>query len=178
MPVFSEWGLYVGLVVLLAIAPTAQAATFTVTSLADAADASPGDGICAAPSGACTLRAAIQEANALAGPDMITVPAGGFRLTLGDLSVTDDLIITGASSSATVIGAARGARVLTIASSANVTISALQIQRGSVNWGGGLRNDGTATLNDVIFARNKAPGGPAYGYGGAVYNAGILQLTN
>jgi CSLREA domain-containing protein len=51
-------------------------ATFQVDSQADAVDDLPGDGICTTSSGACTLRAAVQETNALAGPDVITLPAG------------------------------------------------------------------------------------------------------
>jgi CSLREA domain-containing protein len=47
-------------------------ATFTVNSTGDAVDANKGDGICAASDGTCTLRAAIEEANALAGADTIT----------------------------------------------------------------------------------------------------------
>jgi len=178
MPGFWERQMRLAFLVVLTLASAAHAASFAVTSLTDGADATPGDGICAAAAGGCTLRAAIQEANALAGPDAITVPAGALRLTLGDLGVTDDLTLTGAGSSATIISATRGARVLTIADSAHVTISGMQLQRGSVNWGGGLRNDGTATLNDFVFARNKAPGAPGVGYAGAVYTDGILQLTN
>jgi CSLREA domain-containing protein len=49
----------------------AQGATFTVNSTGDGADASPGNGACATSGGVCTLRAAIQEANALAGTDTI-----------------------------------------------------------------------------------------------------------
>ena len=40
-------------------------ASFTVNSLGDTANANPGNGACADASGNCTLRAAIQEANAL-----------------------------------------------------------------------------------------------------------------
>ncbi len=47
-------------------------ATFTVNSTGDAVDANKGDGICAASDGTCTLRAAIEEANYLAGADTIT----------------------------------------------------------------------------------------------------------
>src|SRR5690606_38888623 len=59
---------------------TAHAATFTVNNTADAPDANPGDGICATASGVCTLRAALQEANAAAGADTINVPAGTYTL--------------------------------------------------------------------------------------------------
>ena len=39
------------------------AGTFTVNSLGDTPDAVPGNGLCADAGGACTLRAAIEEAN-------------------------------------------------------------------------------------------------------------------
>ena len=56
--------------------PPAQGnATFTVNSVVDAVDANPGNGICTTAGGICTLRAAIQETNALAGADIITLPA-------------------------------------------------------------------------------------------------------
>ena len=62
----------------------AQAADFTVNDLTDAVDFNPGDGICEVTlaTGDCTLRAAIMEANALAGPDTITLQAEDYVLTL------------------------------------------------------------------------------------------------
>ncbi len=42
-----------------------------VTNTGDTGDTLPGDGSCVATGGGCTLRAAIEEANALAGPDQI-----------------------------------------------------------------------------------------------------------
>ena len=53
---------------------TAQAATFTVDDFGDSVDAIPGNGVCANGAGACSLRAAIQEANAFAGADKINLP--------------------------------------------------------------------------------------------------------
>lgn len=50
---------------------TASHATFVVNDTGDAPDANPGDGVCATSAGVCTLRAAIQEANAHAGADAI-----------------------------------------------------------------------------------------------------------
>jgi CSLREA domain-containing protein len=89
--------------------PAAWAASFTVNSTADAVDAKPGDGICATATGTCTLRAAIQEANALTGADTVIVPAGTYILTIpgrgetaavaGDLDITDDLALAGAGTS-------------------------------------------------------------------------------
>ena len=46
--------------------------TFTVTNTTDSSDTSAGDGVCTTGViGQCSLRAAIQEANALAGADNI-----------------------------------------------------------------------------------------------------------
>src|SRR2546427_7295051 len=91
----------------------AAAATFTVNDTADAVDAVPGDGFCATAGGTCTLRAAIQEANALPGPDTIMVPPGTYLLTIegrdedapvtGDLDITDDVTITGAGADRTIL---------------------------------------------------------------------------
>ena len=53
------------------------AATFTVNSLADTPDAAPGNGVCADAGTLCTLRAALQEANALAGTDTINFSVTG-----------------------------------------------------------------------------------------------------
>ena len=47
------------------------ATTFTVDVTSDGVDINNGDGICADSSGDCSLRAAIEEANALAGSDII-----------------------------------------------------------------------------------------------------------
>ena len=95
-------------ILLLGMAASSRSAIFAVDSVADLVDASPGDGTCADAGGDCTLRAAIMEANALAGADEIDVPAGGYLLNLagtcedlsatGDLDITDDLTIRGAGS--------------------------------------------------------------------------------
>ncbi|HYN88641.1 MAG TPA: CSLREA domain-containing protein, partial [Ardenticatenaceae bacterium] len=47
--------------------PDRTSQTFTVDSTADVVDQSPGNGTCATSHGSCTLRAAIQEANAREG---------------------------------------------------------------------------------------------------------------
>jgi len=93
--------------VALLVAGEAAAATFAVDSGVDGVDAAPGDGVCAMAASGCSLRAAVQEANALPGADTITLGGGFHFLTLlgggedlaatGDLDVTDDLTIRGAA---------------------------------------------------------------------------------
>jgi CSLREA domain-containing protein len=98
----------------MTLAAPARAVDFTVEhSFDDETDANPGDGICASVSGVCTLRTAVQEANALAGPDRIFVPFGTYFLEIpgadedqaatGDLDLTDDVTIIGESTNVTTI---------------------------------------------------------------------------
>ena len=82
---FLSFSILMLLAVLHGSAPAAQAATFSVNSDVDEPDANPGDGQCAStPSGACTYRAAIMEANAFDGEDTINLPSGTFKTTLED----------------------------------------------------------------------------------------------
>lgn len=98
-------------------------AEFTVDRPDDAVDAVPGDGQCmTAPEPGCSLRAAIQEANVLPGPDTVVLPAGTFPLSLegidedasatGDIDITDAVSIVGAGPEETIIDAAAIDRVM------------------------------------------------------------------
>src|SRR2546422_6784672 len=176
---------------LLAVAPAA-AAMFTVNDTADAVDAAPGDGTCATAGARCTLRAAIQEANAHTGPDTIMVPAGTYLLTIagrgedaaatGDLDITDDVTtITGAGAASTILDGNGIDRIFEIANpAAVVAISSLTIRNGDPGPvtgdtdGGGLYNSGTLTLSDVVVASNTAPAGS----GGGISSANDLTLNN
>jgi CSLREA domain-containing protein len=97
------------------LASPAWSASFVVDSTADAIDQTPGDGVCAAITttpGKCTLRAAVMEANASPGADVITfASAGQYFLNLrnpnssffgfesdpkvGDIEITESLTIKG-----------------------------------------------------------------------------------
>src|SRR2546426_3780585 len=178
---------------LLAVAPVA-AATFTVNDTADAVDAVLGDGTCATAGGTCTLRAAIQEANALPGPDTIMVPAGTYLLTIegrdedlavtGDLDITDDVTITGAGADRTILDGNGIDRIFDIELPTSrvaivVAIAALTIRNGNsgpgaLADGGGLYNSGTLTLRDVVVANNTT----AAASGGGITNINDITLTD
>ncbi|MBI2568031.1 MAG: hypothetical protein HYV63_13460, partial [Candidatus Schekmanbacteria bacterium] len=69
-----------------------------VRYLSDAVDVIPGDGYCIASGIGCTLRAAIQEANALGGDTLIHLDPGTYRLQLkgvDNVAATGDLDILG-----------------------------------------------------------------------------------
>ena len=54
---------------------------FVVNTTADTVDVNLGDGFCVDDTGKCSLRAAIMEANARPGSDIIELPAGTYTLT-------------------------------------------------------------------------------------------------
>ncbi len=86
----------------------APSITFLVDTNSETNDATPGDNVCANSGGDCSLRAAVQEANALAPADIITLPAGTYHLTM-KLDVTHDLTINGAGRTTTIIDGAGSA---------------------------------------------------------------------
>jgi len=105
------------------LAGIGRAATFTAASTTDAVDINPGDGVCATAGAVCTLRAAIQETNALGGTNTIILPSGTYTLSIagtdenasasGDLDIVmgsdiDNLTITGAGAATTIIDGGGG----------------------------------------------------------------------
>lgn len=84
--------------------PAAATVIINVDSTLDTSDAVPGNGVCDDGGGNCTLRAAVDEANALAGTDTINVPAGTYTLGLS-LHPSDDVIVVGAGADTTTLHA-------------------------------------------------------------------------
>ena len=78
----------------LLVCASAAAATFTVNSSADTVDAVPGNGACADAGANCTLRAAVMEANALAGADTIAFTTA-MTIRSGNLVVSTPVTIDG-----------------------------------------------------------------------------------
>jgi hypothetical protein len=171
---------------LLCLPIPAQAKEFTVGlhATGDAADLNPGDGICASTAfSVCTLRAAIQEANAWPGSDTINVPEGHYTLSLpginensgatGDLDIAEDLRIVGAGAHLTTIDANGIDRVFDVLDGVDATLEKIAITGGNGSdqyWesrGGGIRaGDGSVlTLKSSKVEGNKAFLGAAiYGY--------------
>ncbi|MEW5987667.1 MAG: choice-of-anchor Q domain-containing protein [Chloroflexota bacterium] len=178
-------------VLVLIFAPAVQAqksavgqlsTPFAVNSTLDAADASPGDGLCATAAGSCSLRAAIEESNAVSGEDTVILAAGVYTLTLGHLEISDDLTLTGQGPEATAVqgnGLVTNDRVVTILSPAVVTMADLTISGGggtySLYKGGGIYNTGaTLTLTNTVLSGNYARWD-----GGGLYNdQGTVTITN
>ena len=96
-----------GALTALALPAQALSATLVVNSTVDANDANAGNGVCKATVGDCSLRAAIQEANANPGPDLIQILPGTYPIELapinenaanvGDFEILDPVTIEKAS---------------------------------------------------------------------------------
>jgi len=139
----------------------AQAATFIVNLTSDGNDSNPGDGRCDSltlPGIQCTLRAAIQEANALAGTETIT-----FNIGAGDPSITPLTPLPAITSQVVIDGNTGGAvRVQLVGSSAggadglllDVGSGGSQIRsliiRNFANYGIVIRANGNTVQNCFI----------------------------
>jgi len=176
-------------------------ADFLVDSFEEGADANPGDGLCATADGRCTLRAAVQESNALPGKQVLALTRSLYMLNLeeerilaalmgnaptataedgaltGDLDITGDLEIVGLSADESVIHANAADRVIDLHEGVNLTLRDLGLTGGHAidnGPGGGVRNNGgTLILERVSINDNVAGSG-----GGIANQRGSLQIRN
>ncbi len=150
----------------------APAATITVTTVADENGSGPN----------CSLREAIASANGDAdvggcvgvgayGADTIVLGAtlslpATITLTdlAGALTVSSDVTITGPGATQLAIDGNHTTRVFSI-TTGQVLMSALTIQHGNSNRGGGILNElgGTLTLMNCTLSDNSASGGWRHG---------------
>jgi CSLREA domain-containing protein len=153
------------------------------------------DGVCDGSD--CTLREAINAANAAAGADVITFKSGvtgiiTLQSGLGPLTVTDSVTITGPGARSLAVSGGSAIRVFTFSSGTN-SVSGLNIINGRIVGasdteaaGGGVYNavNQTLSFSDCEFSGNFVQGGDSsllnntgsYGLGGAIENVGTLTL--
>ena len=164
---------------------------FNVNTVADQIDLDVADGICQTSTGACSLRAAIMQANHLTGPiaTRIKLPAGNYVLTRpvagadgedsGDLNFTAPLgfyqtvVIEGASAATSIIDANLIDRVISIALGRDITLSKVTLRGGFIRdlAGGGIFNEGKLILRDSIVEASKTNT-----YGGGIASTGTLDI--
>lgn len=179
---------------LLVSSSACAAVVFNVNSTADAVDDVPGNGICHTAAAACTLRAAIMEANRSASAVTINVPAGTYALGIalvdadgdanGDLNLTAPaggnpvITITGASAGTTIIDAHAIDRIFKVAANRTAVISGVTLRNGSTASapGGAISNSGDLTVDHSVISHNTAEGFTAAG--GGIHNIGTLHLSH
>ena len=103
-------GLAAVLLLLVLCAPASADETFVVDNGGDGHDLNPGDGVCdGSPNGDpafCTLRAAVEEANALPGTDSVNFDVDEVQLTIaggGAIEISSNLTIEGRGALSTSI---------------------------------------------------------------------------
>jgi CSLREA domain-containing protein len=162
---------------------------FTVDSAVDAVDANPGDGACASSEDGCTLRAAVMEANALPGDDVIHlyagapgVPAPALSIqgasedaaATGDLDIIGKLSIVGEGMALSGADAsALGDRAVHVLPGSHLSLSGLSFvwaDAGPGQNGGGILNEGTVSMVETSFQSNRAHNGAG------VMNVGEMTL--
>ncbi|HMV69933.1 MAG TPA: hypothetical protein PKA64_24045, partial [Myxococcota bacterium] len=159
---------------------------FVVDQIGDSADAAPGDGLCLDEMGRCSLRAAVQEANALGGAWVIDLMPGAVHTLsiagagedaaeTGDIDVTANLRLQGFGAT---LDAAALDRALDVQPGGALFLQDLDVVGGAVHTasGGAIRNAGDLRLMDCAVRGSSAVGAGASG-GGIFNDRGFLQLT-
>jgi Ca2+-binding RTX toxin-like protein len=159
-----------------------------------------GNEIVRTSSGKVTLRAAIQEANALAGDDTIELGVGTYVLTLGgvqedfavsgDLDIRENLTIRGKGAGVTIIDASglpatQRDRVFQILAGVTLNLQGVTILGGRVTGsldGGAILNAGTLNLSDATIGTTDATlvatkGNSSQDDAGAIMNSGTATIT-
>ncbi|MBT8491704.1 MAG: glycoside hydrolase family 55 protein, partial [Deltaproteobacteria bacterium] len=125
-----------------------------VDSTTDTADLNPGDGICDSGLGDCTLRAAVEEANATGEPVVVTVPPGTYPLA-SQIQIRAEVAVVGAGTRQTVLDGQLMTRVLKSIDGGVAHISDLDIRRGAGTGGSALEVfNAVAHLSNVVVAQN------------------------
>jgi CSLREA domain-containing protein len=167
-------------------------ANLNVDTTADSPDAKPGDGQCLAKAGGCTLRAAIEEANATTLADTINVPPGTYVLSVastggpdyaqsGDLFLNGEVQILGGDAATTIVDGGGKVRVFETEKDSTISLMGLTVQNGLADGanGAGILNRGHLKLADLVVKSNRAKGDPlnATGGGAGIANAGTGTAT-
>ncbi|MCA9027943.1 MAG: hypothetical protein KDA86_22225, partial [Planctomycetaceae bacterium] len=157
-------------------------AAFVVNTFVDTVDFIPGNGVAEDALGRTSLRAAIMEANALPGDDVIQLSPGIYRLTLSgaessgknDLDVTSHISIVATGGGLTTIDAGGIDRVLHVSAAGVLTLDGVGVTGGSTaGSGGGIFNEaGVLRLVDTTIWGNAAA------TGGGLANAGEAHVDN
>ncbi len=122
----------------------------------------------------CTLRAAVMNANRLAGGATIVVPAGNYSLsrpevdpddeTNGNLNISTTVTLTGAGAASTIIDGGQLDNLFRVAAGAALTVTGVTLQHGQatltfVQRGGAIDNHGWLRLADSVARDNQAVSG-------------------
>ena len=181
---FSKFKVISFLFLLSSFSLPSAAAVINVNKTADTNDAMPGDNVCDDGSGGanrCSLRAAIEEANARPGSDNIYLQAGAtYNLTQGTLDIKSNLKLIGKENSPAIIrphddasGPARS-QLLKVWEGTDITLQDLVVRDGdggnAFSRGVGIFNSGRIFALRVRVHNNTGRRTPGVG----IHNAGEI----
>ncbi len=153
----------------------------TVDSTGDTGDTSAGDSACIATGGGCTLRAAIQEANAHAGAQVIefAIGSGAQTITLGSVlpGITGDLVIDGSSQPGFA-----GTNLITVDANSlsnplSVSSAAVTLQNFDVSGAGGTALNLNNADGSTIDGLDLSDGGAAFAVDTGILATNCDDLT-
>jgi CSLREA domain-containing protein len=180
--------LALALAALLCLAAGAQAATtYTVNTTNDTHDANPADAICADAANQCSLRAAIEQANADGSDSVVSVPPGVYSIcTNGELDVVSDgaLTVQGTSGnpSDVKVDGCDDYRIFQAQSGAALTLQSLTAQDGYTDSGDGagieVLNAASLTMDNSIVTDNYADDATNGGGGIKIEPGAAATITN
>jgi len=127
--------------------------------------------VCTSAPNDCSLRGAINDANATSGvtitfdSSVFTSAATGTITLSADLpEITANMDISGLGRDQVIVDGANSHRPFTINASATVNLSGMTVTHGSSSFGGGLYNEGTLKVSDSAVSSNTGNSG------GGIYN--------
>lgn len=166
------------------------AGMFNVDTTADTDDANPGDGVALDANGKVSLRAAVQEANALGGNDTYLIgfaipraatiedppppPHWTIPLRTAMATFTANIWVSGDGwNTHEIVGGADDKGMFSVAATSTSTISGVTLANGVMTGSGGaVTNQGTLLLSAVKIT------GCTADYGGAISNSSQLRVVN
>jgi hypothetical protein len=147
---------------LIALSPIASATTWSVNGVSGSDSNN-----CTSPTTPCkTIGHAISLS---ASGDTIMVAGATYT---EHLAIGFGLNVIGAGANTTIIDGGGSGGVVTISSTAHVSLSRMTIRNGKAVDGGGINNSGTLTLNNSAVTGNLAGQ-----WGGGIYNKGALMIA-
>lgn len=174
-------------IALAMMAAATNAATFNVNSFGHTVDAVPGNGVCADSSGQCTLRAAIMEANALAGADTIDLaPGATYVIATPDNAYAGFPVIAsfiringrGATVRRSSVSGTPDFRLFWvegyIGPASLLTLDQITLSDGTGDGGGALR----VNYASAVIRRSTISGNSGFSGGGILNFRGSLTLEN
>ncbi|MEX0915275.1 MAG: Ig-like domain-containing protein, partial [Wenzhouxiangellaceae bacterium] len=135
----------------------------------DKPDIDPGDGVCESEDGVCTLRAAIEEANAQPGLRAVALGTGVYTLD-DQIEISDDLVLVGNGAANSIIDGSDNPHSFLV-STVGVTlrIEDLTVARGRL----------TVAQGDLVVRRSRFTGANSPdGVGGAIQAGDLIDIRD